>query len=705
MIPLGIAGQVTSGVFQDIPAETASSQGVSDFLLLFEQAMGISAVAQAVDGTVSEDLIGVSDAAEAVTTRTVDQGLSGVSDGKDQADRSIDPALAILIAALGRPQQETQVLAVPGLDRVVDLPTSTIVATPPVETTLQVAALSPSLSPQGARQTPEPADNLPSTLFRVEQPTDSPAAIPVEIGSLLRIEAATQQAEASVVTLQPRPLPSGTHVTLGPVDAETSDPRTVRQPVTPFRGAMEAVRIEQPETTPSSEPRATVVLPPPGASVTLGPVDAETSDPRTVRQPVTPFRGAMEAIRIEQPETTPSSEPRATVVLPPPGAHVTQEPTDAPSDQPTDSPTTIPTEIGTRLQPEEAAITASPIKSDSLKENISTHAKPDLPEEGATSSVMPGRVNLSPPPRMTSATGVQDGTSRSNGDRVIEQVGGLPPMVTSLEGHARAVVASSEETAGRSSLPQHAGALFSTPSDSSEVVGSEVFEGERSPERVQMGRATSDRAALPQGSPRIEATQDMQQDGSTSDPEGGSHSSGHSSSPPGDGRQIGADFTLVAGPRVEGPRAGSAAPPMHTGSLVDQVAEQVAEAARMSLRNEGGQVHLHLHPKALGELLIDISWKEGGIVAAIKAQSHIAGDLLASDLGRLRTALDKQGIPVSGLGVQVGLDLRHWNFEGNGFRPSPTIEYARGTIPWRDRGSVLPNAVSMKTDSLIDITV
>lgn len=125
----------------------------------------------------------------------------------------------------------------------------------------------------------------------------------------------------------------------------------------------------------------------------------------------------------------------------------------------------------------------------------------------------------------------------------------------------------------------------------------------------------------------------------------------------------------------------------------------------MSLRSEGGQVHLRLHPKALGELLIDISWKEGGIVAAIKAQSHIAGDLLASDLGRLRTALDKQGIPVSDLGVQVGLDLRHWSFEGNGFRASPTIEYAREAIPWRDRGSALPNALSMKTDSLIDITV
>jgi len=197
----------------------------------------------------------------------------------------------------------------------------------------------------------------------------------------------------------------------------------------------------------------------------------------------------------------------------------------------------------------------------------------------------------------------------------------------------------------------------------------------------------------------------MQQDRSAFDSKGGSRSSDRPSPPSHDGRQIGADFALAAGPRAEGPRLESAAPPVHAGSLVDQVAEQVAEAARMSLRNEGGHVHLRLHPKALGELLIDISWKDGGIVAAIKVQSHAAGEYLTNDLDRLRTALDQQGIRVSDLGVQVGLDLRHGSFEGNGFRPSPTIEHTREAIPWRDRGLVPLNALSMKTDSLIDITV
>lgn len=284
----------------------------------------------------------------------------------------------------------------------------------------------------------------------------------------------------------------------------------------------------------------------------------------------------------------------------------------------------------------------------------------------------------------TSAKEIQDGISRSNGDPAMDQKGSLRGATASMEGPVRIAVA---------------------PSDPSEVLVPEVFEGGGSTERMQVRQADGDRAVMQQGSSRSEATHDMQQDRSAFDSKGGSRSSDRSAPPSHDGRQIGADFALAAGPRAEGPRLESAAPPVHAGSLVDQVAEQVAEAARMSLRNEGGQVHLRLHPKALGELLIDISWKDGGIVAAIKVQSHAAGEYLTNDLDRLRTALDQQGIRVSDLGVQVGLDLRHGSFEGNGFRPSPTIEHTREAIPWRDRGLVPLNALSMKTDSLIDITV
>jgi len=689
MIPLGIAGLVVAPAPQGVSAD-AASEGAIEFLQLFERALGADVAAQVTDRPVQEGLIGVSDAPAGEDIQIVPQESPGVSGGKRQpvpadskreAERGVDPALAILITALSQPQQRTQVLTVPGLDRAVDLPSQAVAAVPSVETALQVAVLPPPLATQGVRQPPPPADGPPSALLMpmVEQPTASPAAIPVEIGTLL-------QPGAAAIT------PS--LVQSGSLNANAS---THAKPDLPEEGAIPSARPGRMSLSPSPRPSAVSekseapimtprsLLPPSGVRVTLEPADAEISDPHTVGQPVTPFRGSVEAVRIEQPETTPGPyrvvdlpsqavaavpsveiSPRAAV-LPPSGVRVTLEPADA--------------REALRVPPHDA----------------------DQPEGGQRS----GDLLLTKDARllMTSAKEVQDGISRSNGDQATEQKGSLPGAAASMEGPARAAVAPPEETTGRSSLPQYSGVRFSTPSDPSKVLGPEVFEGEGSPERLQVRQADGGRAVMRQGSSRPEATQDMQQDRSAFDSEGGSRSSDRSSPPSHDGRQIGADFALAAGPRAEGPRSGSAAPPVHAGSLVDQVAEQVAEAARMSLRSEGGQVHLRLHPKALGELLIDISWKEGGIVAAIKVQSHAAGELLANDLGRLRTALDKQGIPVSDLGVQVGLDLRHWSFEGNGFRSSPAIEYAREVIPWRDRESVLPNALSMKTDSLIDITV
>ncbi|MGB4781822.1 flagellar hook-length control protein FliK [Candidatus Methylomirabilis sp.] len=684
MISLGNAGLIVAPVPQGVPAD-AASEGAIEFLQLFERALGSGIAAQVIDRPIS-DISGqrsaVSDQAPA--------DLIGTSGGKRQpipagskreAERGVDPALAVLIAALSQPQQGTQVLTVPGPDRVVDLPSQARTAAPPVETTLQVAVLPPTLAAQGARQTPPPADAHSSDVLMpmVEQPTASPVAIPVEIGTLL-------QPGSAAIT--PSPVQSG------PLKDNAS---THAKPNLPEEGAIPSATLVRMSLSPPHRPSAVgdkseapiittqSLLPPPDVRVTLEPADAETSDPRTAGQPVTPFRSAVEVVRIEQPETVPSPDrvvdlPSQAVaampsveispwaaVLPPSGVRVTLEPADA--------------REGLRVPLPDA----------------------DQPEGGQRSGdflLTKDALLL-----MTSAKEVQDGISRSNGDPAMEQKGSLPGAAVSMEGPARAAVAPPEETTGRSSLPQYSGVRFSTPSDPSKVIGPEVFEGEGSSERPQVWQADGDRAVMRQGSSRAETTQDMQQDRSAFDSEGGSRSSDRSSPPSHDGRQVGGDFTLKAPPRAGELRLESAAPPMHTGSLVDQVAEQVAEAARMSLRSEGGQVHLRLHPKALGELLIDISWKDGGIVAAIKVQSHAAGEYLTNDLGRLKTALDQQGIRVSDLGVQVGLDLRHGSFEGNGFRPSPTIEYAREAIPWRDRGLVPPNALSMKTDSLIDITV
>lgn len=679
MISLGIAGVIVAPIPQGAPAD-AASEGAIEFLQLFERALGSGIAAQVTDRPVSN----ISDQAPADLIGTSGGKRQPVPAGsKREAERGVDPASAVLIAALSRSQQGTQVLTVPGLDRVVDLPPQAIasVASCAIDAMdAQVAVLSPMLATQSAHQTPPLADDTSSDALMpmVEQPTASPVAIPVEIVTLL------QQGAAAIM---PSPVQSGPLKDNASVHAKPNLPEEGAIPsATPVRMSLSPPHRPSAVSEKSEVPIITTrsLLPPPGARVTLEPADAETSDPRTAGQPVTPFRNAVEAVRIEQPETVPGADqvvdlpsqavvavasvetsPQA-VVSPPPDARVTLEPADA-------------REV-LRVPP----------------------AVADRPEGGQRS----GDLLFTKDARllMISANEVQDGISRSNGDPAMEQKGSLSGAEASMEGPARAAVAPPEETTGRSSLPQYSRVRFSTPSDPSKVIGPEVFDGEGSSERPQVWQADGDRAVMRQGS-SSETIQDMQQDRSAFDSEGRSRLSDRSSPPSHDGRQVGGDFTLKAPPGAERPHLESAAPPVHTGSLVDQVAEQVAEAARMSLRSEGGQVHLRLHPKALGELLIDISWKDGGIVAAIKVQSHAAGEYLANDLDRLRTALDKQGVPVSDLGVQVGLDLRHWSFEGNGFRSSPTIEYSREAIPWRDRGLVPSNALSMKTDSLIDITV
>lgn len=694
MMPIGIGGQAMSGVLHDVPTDTASSQGVSDFLLWFERALGISVAGQVTNWAASEGLIGLRDVPVGEEGRAVRHGSSGTGGGKDQTDRGVDPALAILIAAVSPPPVGSSLEpAAPGLDRVVDLPSPVMAVAPGVETSRQLATLPPPLHPQGAHRTSEPADDAPPRSIRaVAQPADSPTPAPAETEPLLTRKALGQEADITAMGLNVY-------------------------------------------STAPKDPRSKIDV---GARIwNLGWERAQDRD-----LPVEAYRVDVEAVQIE-PQGSTQPPP-----LPPQGVRQAHEPFGVPS-----------VEIGPPLRPGSATVIAAPVQAEPLEGSASAPAQPDLREEGTIPSVaVPRPLAVSeraeapfvtqrprlhpqgPHPTLEvaaaratplmplannersaiddqpSASGgaqllmrgakeLQGGISRSNNDRTPEQVGGLPSMVTAVEDPARAAVVSSEESTGRSLLPRSSADRIATPSDSSELLGSEVFEAEGSSDRVQMRRADGDRAVIRLESPRLEATQGLQHDRSASDSDGGSRSSDRSSPPPDDGRQIGADFALAAPSRAEALRSGSTAPSLHTRSLVDQVAEQIATAARLNPRSEGSHVQLRLHPQALGELVIEVSWKESGIVAAIKAQSQAAGDVLASELGRLRTALGDQGIPVSGLGVQVGVDLRQWSFEGNGFRASSSIGYAPEAIAWRDRGSALPMTPAMEPESLIDITV
>lgn len=157
--------------------------------------------------------------------------------------------------------------------------------------------------------------------------------------------------------------------------------------------------------------------------------------------------------------------------------------------------------------------------------------------------------------------------------------------------------------------------------------------------------------------------------------------------------------------RADAPRSGASAVVERDRSVVLQVAQQIVAAARSGLGEDGASVRLRLRPESLGELLIKISWKEKGLVAAIQAASPVAAKLLEADLGHLKASLGERGIAVSHLGVQVGLDLRHGSGHGDPLPPAATSGMVQEARPWRVRDDVPTLASLIQREGLIDIRV
>jgi hypothetical protein len=284
-------------------------------------------------------------------------------------------------------------------------------------------------------------------------------------------------------------------------------------------------------------------------------------------------------------------------------------------------------------------------------------------------------------------------------------MGGLLQMVTPEDSPARSAAASAGRITDQVLLPRDSAVSIATPTDPMGRNGAALLDGEGFPERLQTERSHSERPTIRLEPTSSEAAQVALRDRLAADPENEGRSFDHSPPSHDDWRQLGRDRAIGPPPTGEEFRLESAAPPRHPGSLIDQVAEQVATAARLSLRHEGSRAQLRLHPQALGELTIEVSWQDSGIVVSIKTPNSVTGDLLASDLGRLRTTLTERGVPVSNLGVQVGMDLRHWSFEGNRFQRSSTTEYAPEAVIRRGGESAVPTAPPMKVNSLIDIVI
>jgi len=72
-----------------------------------------------------------------------------------------------------------------------------------------------------------------------------------------------------------------------------------------------------------------------------------------------------------------------------------------------------------------------------------------------------------------------------------------------------------------------------------------------------------------------------------------------------------------------------------------------------AINQRGGSVTLRLTPPDLGLVRIDMAVRDGVVSAKFTAQSESVRNLLMDQMGQLRQALDRQGLSVDKIEVQV----------------------------------------------------
>lgn len=219
--------------------------------------------------------------------------------------------------------------------------------------------------------------------------------------------------------------------------------------------------------------------------------------------------------------------------------------------------------------------------------------------------------------------------------------------------------------------------------------------------------ATEERPQLPAQPGALRDRLDVGQERLGSGSEGEDGSRGVALPAPGSDRGDGSgpNSGEVSSTRADAPRPGASIVAERDRSLTLQVTQQIVAAARLGRREDGTSVRLRLRPESLGELLIKISWKEKGIVAAIQAESPVTARMLQENLGHLKDALGERGVAVNDLGVQVGVDLRHGRAHDDRFPATTTSWVAQEARPWLQRDEALPLASLIRREGLIDIRV
>lgn len=150
--------------------------------------------------------------------------------------------------------------------------------------------------------------------------------------------------------------------------------------------------------------------------------------------------------------------------------------------------------------------------------------------------------------------------------------------------------------------------------------------------------------------------------------------------------------------------------PVSTSDIVNQVVEQ----AKVTLGQDKSEMVIQLKPDHLGKLELKVVTEQGIVAAKFIAENQKVKEIIETNMQLLKDSLQKQGISVEGVSVQVGQDSKSDNrnqnlFQGKNNLSSNGVKYGTGSTASTVTGTSLlenlPERLAQYTDDLNTINL